>query len=155
MVALQDAKSKGVVKIEDLRDVPIEISIALDNDMSATGFVYVEEGSLAQNKSEYIQLNVLNAASKIEFVKQNVGSVDHANMTIIDKITVSFINKAVNASCALMKDQSVVPLYVSTYNYEMRQQITIQPKFLLPPGQSGIIRVNEIVYIGLGVAQSG
>ena len=78
-------------------------------------------------------------------------------MTLIDQIIVSFVNDTTfNASCAMMNDLVTVEvLYVSTYNIQTRQQITIQPKFIPDPGSSGVLNITEIAYISYGTALPG
>ncbi len=56
IIVMQDAKAFGVTLIEDLRHVPLDISIALGDATTASGFIYIEEGPSAQNKTQNYQV---------------------------------------------------------------------------------------------------
>lgn len=95
-------------------------------------------------------------SSSISFAKSNTGSCPTANMTQIEKIVITFLNKPVNASCAMLKDmQTVVALYTSTYFFETRQQVTIQPKFIPDPGAPTVIHFDDLAFIVFGIAAPG
>lgn len=132
----------------------MSLSIALNTNQQATGFVLLEEGPLSLNMVEAYQVNVLS--SSISFAKSNAGSCPTANMTQIEKIVITFLSKPVNASCAMLKDmKTVVSLYTSTYFLETRQQVTIQPKFIPDPGAPTEIRINDLAFIVFGIAAPG
>jgi hypothetical protein len=44
IVVWQDVKAMGVKVIDDLKNVPVEISVALDDTGSALGSIYIEDG---------------------------------------------------------------------------------------------------------------
>ena len=51
VIALQDAKTYQVKRIEDLRQVPIQLSIVLNADQLATGFVNIEQGPISSKQT--------------------------------------------------------------------------------------------------------
>ena len=76
-------------------------------------------------------------------------------MTLIEQITVSYVKSSVNAACALLNDGSVMTLYVSTYNYQTRQQVTIMPQFVPEPDQPAVLDIKKISKIVMGMADPG
>jgi hypothetical protein len=76
-------------------------------------------------------------------------------MTQIDSILVSFVPKPYNAACAKLKDGSIMNLYVSTYNYQTRQQITVMPQYVPDPGQPTTLNIYQVQKIVMGIAQPG
>lgn len=155
IVVMQDAKALGVTLIEDLRHVPLQISIALGDASTATGFIYIEEGPSAQNKSQNYQVTA--TPNRITFLNETDRTVISSNISQIASITVSFLqpNQFANASCAIMIDASIETLYVSTYDFEARGQVKITPKYLPDPGQPDFLDLNRLKQVRYGVAQAG
>jgi hypothetical protein len=82
-------------------------------------------------------------------------TVTTSNITQIEKITVSYVKSPVNAACALLTDGSVMTLYVSTYNYSTRQQVTIMPQYVPEPDQPTQLDMQKITKIVMGMADPG
>lgn len=157
IVMQQDSKAAEVRKVEDLREVPLTLSVALDGAQTAAGNVLIEAGPLSDNQFEYFNLTA--AAGKLTFSKiPGVGSETPltVNMTQIQQIILTFVNTPVNAACALYIEEGGVKnvqiLYVSTYNYQDRQQVTIQPKAIPDAGQTiKDLRLNQAKFVAYGV----
>lgn len=89
---MQDAKAQGIRLIEDLRHVPLQISIALGDAGSANGAIYIEEGPSAQNKTQNYILNANTYA--IIFLNETDRTLISSNISQIASITVSFLQQS-------------------------------------------------------------
>jgi hypothetical protein len=88
---MQDAKAQGIRLIEDLRHVPLQISIALGDSGTANGYIYIEEGPSAQNKT---QNYILTADSKkILILNETDRTLISSNISQIGSITLSFLQQ--------------------------------------------------------------
>lgn len=151
---MQDTKSNPVAKIEDLRQIPLSFSVVLDKNQVATGYYLLEGGKISSREYTFGQVYVSN--NEISFSPLTTDVTPACNMTHLESVTVTFVNNAqVNASCALMKDNSTVALYTSTYNLAEKQQITIQPKFIPDPDAPAVINILDLASIFYGVAEAG
>lgn len=110
--------------IEDLRNKPISLSVSLEGFLGgyAAGQVLIEESSNpADNLYEFYEIKAID--NLISIKQQNNGTCS-LNSSIIDKIYVTFLEKEINVSCALLNDmQTVQTLYVSSYNATRQQAI--------------------------------
>ena len=116
----------------------------MGDESTAHGFIYIEEGPSAQNKTQnYL---VTATPNRITFLNETDRTVISSNISQIGSITVSFLqpNQFANASCAIMIDSTVQTLYVSTYDFQERGQVKILPKFLPDPGQPDYLDLNEL-----------
>ena len=145
----------NVTKIADLKNVPLEISVALGDASTAQGNIFIEEGYL--KLQEYENYQIVANQKQIVFFNESARTQIYSNISQIASITVSFLqqNQYANASCAYMLDGSKQALYVSTYYFETRGQIKIVPKFLPDPGQPDYLDLNNLVKINYGIAQAG
>lgn len=153
IVVMQDAK--GVMRIEELKDVPLQLSVALGDASTATGSLYLEEGAASQFKTMSYLLSA--TATTITVLNETSRANISSSVSQIASITVTFLqqNQFVNASCAIMTDKQVLPLYVSSYNFAQRGQITITPQYLPDPGQPTYLDLNMLDKVRMGVAAAG
>ncbi len=88
---MQDAKAQGIRLIEDLRHVPLQISIALGDAGTANGVIYIEEGPSAQNKTQNYLVNA--NINTIMFQNETDRTPISSNISQIASITVSFLQQ--------------------------------------------------------------
>jgi hypothetical protein len=89
IIVMQDAKAAGIRLIEDLRHVPLQISIALGDASTAIGTIYIEEGPSAQNKTQNYQVTA--TPYRITFLNETDRTMISSNISQIGSITVSFL----------------------------------------------------------------
>jgi hypothetical protein len=89
IIVMQDAKAAGIRLIEDLRHVPLQISIALGDASTAIGTIYIEEGPSAQNKTQNYQVTA--TPNRITFLNETDRTVISSNISQIGSVTVSFL----------------------------------------------------------------
>ena len=156
IVTLQDAKTYEVRKVQDLLNIPLQLSVALDELNQASGYVTVEQ---YLSSSWSVDTYSMSTSDGMTFNFALVGdkniTVNSSNMTQIEKITVSYVKSPVNAACALLTDGSAMFLYVSTYNYSTRQQITIMPPYVPEPDQPAQLDIKKLAKIVFGTAGPG
>jgi RNA-binding protein YlmH len=76
-------------------------------------------------------------------------------MTQIEQIIVTNVLSPVNAACAQLKDGSAMTLYISTYNYAERRQVTIMPQYIPDPDQPVTLDLKKINKVVMGIADPG
>ena len=142
--------------MQDLLNTPLQLSVALDELKQASGYVTVEQ--YAGNSWSIDTYNISTTDGKkfnFALVGDKNVTVNTSKMTLIEKITVSYVKTPVNAACALLTDDSVMSLYVSTYNYSTRQQITVMPQYVPEPDQPAQLDMKKVSKIVIGMADPG
>jgi hypothetical protein len=138
IVSLQDAQTYQVKKVQDLLNTPLHLSVALDEFNEASGYVTVEQyAGNSWSIDTYSIRTDHGGKGGVRFFFDLVGdknaTVTTSKMTLIEKITVSYVKYPWTNAAALFTDGSSMELYVSTYNYSTRKQVTIMPQYLPDP----------------------
>lgn len=153
VVSTQDTATYKVSKVQDLYDVPLQLSIALDSTQQASGLYYLEVGPISAYAFEYGSIQV--SANNISFTPSNNPLNSTLNITILEKVSVHLVQANVNASCAMLRNGTAFALYTSTYELEGERYFTVQPKYIADPDTPTVIRIPELSYIAYGEAQPG
>eukprot|EP00347_Sterkiella_histriomuscorum_P006383 403352970 len=151
IIAFQNTTKYQVSKVEDLKNIPIIISVSMDGFLQggyAQGQIYLEQGQEQDFKTEFYEVKALDYIISIK--QQNSGAAEQIGATSIEKIYISFLDKQINQACAIMNDLSTVQqLYVASYNFT-RQQAVIQPNDPNNPKDTSTLKINQVAFILYG-----
>ncbi|CDW91804.1 maltase-intestinal-like [Stylonychia lemnae] len=149
VIAFQNTSKYQVQQANNLKDIPIILSVALDGYFGyALGQVYIEQGSQESHLTEFYEIKVSD--SIISFKQQNNGSCQNVQSTNIEKIYLTFLDKTVSAACAILGDlQTVQSLYITEQNIS-RGQVVIQPNNPNDANDKSTIQINNLAFIMYG-----